>query len=1309
MKLRSFKTRLLILLLLIFLAATGVLWKVIDRVQERQVDQATYGRVVQVQAALEQALGQEADALRFGLQLASSDPMVVAALQRTDIQALQSLANEWGQRLGGRQLTFEYPVGPLPGHWVRVDAAGANPMERSETLDGIGAGVTSLHVSSTVGRPSSVYATLTASLDGAAIGAVSLGFDLSPWLDSAGETHGMRLFALAPAAGVVARSAPQTPSTWELVAAGEDWNGPAPAKLLEEVLAQPDPPIPLRLELAGRPLRALAFDLGIKGAVPLCKLLALVDVTPLEVAGRPVLLWSGLVILALAGMTGSLILIGLRPVEHRLTIAHRMLMDSNSQLEDEVERRTQEMTTVNSRLQHEVDVRQQAEQKLLRQQMFLLTVLDSLAYPFIVVDAHDFGIKLANKSALPGAEQTGGVLNCHGLIYGRKHPCQGRDMPCVLQEMFRTRMPVTVEHRHTLPDGRIQINEVHAYPVMDGQGEIEQIIEYFFDVSERKRAEEALNASELNYRQLVEAANSIVLRWDTQGVIQFINGYGARFLGFEGRELVGRALIGTIVPEVDSSGRNMVELMQDIIRRPDSYQNNENENMRSDGSRVWVAWANKAILGQKGQVVEILSFGNDISRRRRAIEALGESEIRFRRIYENSPVMMHSLDESGCIIGVNRKWTEETGYTKAEVMGRALISFMTPESAQRAASEVLPALRRQDYLKEVSFQLARKDGTVIDILMDCSLSTDPKGSSISLGVLQNVSERRRTEQEMQLAASVFENSIEGILVTDPQGTILRTNKAFTLMTGYTPQEALGRNPSFLRSGKHDAQFFADMWSAIKETGLWQGEIWNRRKNGEVYPEWLGVSTVYDERRQPIYYVGVFTDITDQKLSEQRIYHLAHYDVLTDLPNRVLFQDRLDRALLSAKRGEYPLLLLYLDLDRFKPINDSFGHPVGDLLLQQVAERLRQCVRESDTVARMGGDEFTVILGPGHSPGVDVVQIGSRVARTILENLGNPFDLEGHEVFISASIGIVVYPNDGGNVAELVRNADTAMYHAKAKGRNNFLFYEAHMNATAADRLMIENSLRRALERSEFELYFQPSVNIREGRIDALEALIRWCHPDLGVVAPEQFISLAEESGLIVPIGEWVLREAVRQVAQWRQAGFGHLRVAVNLSLRQFRHRDLMNVIRQVMFEAGLDASVLALEVTESAFMEDEEETIARLNEMSEMGIQILIDDFGTGYSSLARLRTLPIQVLKIDRSFIRDITTDPNDASIIAAIIAMAHNLQLKVIAEGVETPSQLKFLKSRDCEEVQGYLFSRPVPGADVLELLRRGVSLPE
>jgi diguanylate cyclase (GGDEF)-like protein/PAS domain S-box-containing protein len=527
--------------------------------------------------------------------------------------------------------------------------------------------------------------------------------------------------------------------------------------------------------------------------------------------------------------------------------------------------------------------------------------------------------------------------------------------------------------------------------------------------------------------------------------------------------------------------------------------------------------------------------------------------------------------------------------------------------------------------------------------------------------------------------------------------IVSVNPAFCAITGYRHEEILGRTPKFLQSGRHDAAFYSAMWREIEQAGHWRGEIWDRRKNGEIYPELLSISVVKDAAGTTTHYVGVCTDISSLKQYEARLQHQAHHDALTGLPNRALFQDRFRETLGRARRHRSEAAVLVLDLDRFKNINDSLGHALGDLLLQAVAQRLTASVREVDTVARFGGDEFAVLL--------DTMENGQKaghVAQKLVDALAHPFQLGGHELYISASIGIGCYPQDGTDAEVLFKNADTAMYRAKAEGRNNYQYFSAEMNARALENLQMSNHLRQALERDEFQLHYQPHVELQSGRVSGAEALIRWRHPALGMIPPAKFIPLAEETGLIEPIGEWVLKAACRQMRAWQDAGLPLQRIAVNLSARQFRHPELVRRIAGILEETRLPARHLELEVTESMVMQNPENAAAVLSELRAMGISIAVDDFGTGYSSLSYLKRFPIHFLKIDRSFVSGIPQDADDAAITKGIIALARSLNLKLIAEGVETAEQREFLKRSGCDEGQGYLFSKPVPAADIERLLR-------
>ena len=566
------------------------------------------------------------------------------------------------------------------------------------------------------------------------------------------------------------------------------------------------------------------------------------------------------------------------------------------------------------------------------------------------------------------------------------------------------------------------------------------------------------------------------------------------------------------------------------------------------------------------------------------------------------------------------------------------------------------------------------------------------------GMLKEREERLDlSNRHLRLAEKVFETTFEGIMVTDAHLVIESINPAFTKITGYEAHEVQGKTPGILSSGRHDSDYYRKMRLELAENGCWQGEIWNRRKKGEIYPEWLSISTVKNKEGRITNYVAIFSDITERKASEDHVRHLAHHDALTNLPNRMLLMERLSHALVHAHRHGQRVAVIFLDLDRFKNINDTLGHTVGDQLLKNVAERLYECVREDDTVARLGGDEFVIILEELSS-----IQDAAGVAQKLIHALEQPVMLERQEVFATTSIGISVYPDDGDSADTLIKHADTAMYRAKERGRNNCQFYTADMNERALERLTMENSLRHALELNEFMLYYQPQVDLRTRSITGMEALLRWQHPDFGLVAPARFIPLAEETGLIVPIGEWVLRTACFQNKAWQDAGMPRLHVAVNLSARQFKQPNLVDMVSQALADSGLEPRYLELEITESIAMEHADETIARLNELKAMGVTISMDDFGTGHSSLSYLKRFPIDTLKIDRSFVQDVLLDSQDAAIAAAITTMARSLKMKVVTEGVETQEQIGFLREHDRDEVQGYYFSHPLPADAFADLLK-------
>jgi diguanylate cyclase (GGDEF)-like protein/PAS domain S-box-containing protein len=552
--------------------------------------------------------------------------------------------------------------------------------------------------------------------------------------------------------------------------------------------------------------------------------------------------------------------------------------------------------------------------------------------------------------------------------------------------------------------------------------------------------------------------------------------------------------------------------------------------------------------------------------------------------------------------------------------------------------------------------------------------------------------------ELQLAASVFESQ-QGMIITDADNRIIRVNKAFTDITAYSSDEVIGKNPSLLKSGRHDSSFYLGMWQSIEHSGAWQGEIWNRRKNGEIYPEWLTITSVKNNGVLT-HYIGTMTDISEYKTAEEQIRQLAFYDPLTGLPNRRLLAERLQHAIDVCSRDDTLMALMMLDLDNFKLVNDSLGHLAGDELLQQVAARLLAYLRDTDMIARLGGDEFSVLL-----ENISHADDAAHVAESLINDLSQPFYLSidpTHEIRIGISIGISVYGQHGTTAEHLMDHAAAALYKAKDSGRNCFAYFSEELTLAARQRIELEARLRLMIERKELRVHYQAQVDIATDKIIGAEALIRWHQPIEGFTSPWQFINFAEQTGFINVIGEWILRETCRQGKQWLDAGLPPLVLAVNVSPHQFQHGDMVALVIDVLKDTAFPAHYLELELTESGLMDNQDRALLILNELRQSGIQIAIDDFGTGYSSLAYLKHFPVSTLKIDKSFIDDIPYHQDDMAIAATIIAMGHILGFKVLAEGVETPEQLAFLQEKGCDRYQGYIKSRPLPAQEFEQLLR-------
>ena len=673
-------------------------------------------------------------------------------------------------------------------------------------------------------------------------------------------------------------------------------------------------------------------------------------------------------------------------------------------------------------------------------------------------------------------------------------------------------------------------------------------------------------------------------------------------------------------------------------------------------------------------------------------DALRESERKFRNFVEQSLVGLYVVQD-GKIAYANSKTADLLGYDSPEqLIGTPVASITHPDDVPILEENHRLRLTGEVRSIRYTYRAVRRDGRVVWADVQGS-RCEYEGRPAVMGVALDVSQQVAFEHQSRLANRVFESASEGIVITNAECRIEAVNPAFTRITGYSAAEAVGRL-SRMMTGT-GAELNQEMLSNLANDGHWQGEMRDRRKNGEWYPAWLSISTVRDAERNITNYVGVFTDNTRRKEDETRLQFLASHDSLTGMWNRSGLMNKFALEIERARSSGRQLAVLFIDLDRFKTVNDTLGHLAGDQLLVAAAGRMRAQLKLNDIAARLGGYEFTVLLEDPPASGA-----AANLAERLIAAMAQPFSIGGQEMFVTASIGIACYPADGHDAATLLKNADVAMYRAKQRGKNTFQFFTSDMNTQAFEQLLLENSLRRALDRGEFELYYQPQFSASTGAVSGLEALIRWRHPELGLVLPGTFISLAEQNGLIVPIGAWVLREACRQGKAWLDAGYEFGHIAVNLSAKQFSAGDLLDTIRAAVDESGLPASRLEFEITESTIMQNPTEAVVMLDRIRAMGAALSIDDFGTGYSSLVSLKQYPLDSLKIDRGFVKGIPNEEDDIAITEAIIAIAHKMGLKVVAEGVETTEQADFLRAAGCGMLQGFLLGRPAPAADLEHL---------
>jgi diguanylate cyclase (GGDEF)-like protein/PAS domain S-box-containing protein len=684
---------------------------------------------------------------------------------------------------------------------------------------------------------------------------------------------------------------------------------------------------------------------------------------------------------------------------------------------------------------------------------------------------------------------------------------------------------------------------------------------------------------------------------------------------------------------------------------------------------------------------------------------LQQSEIRIRDllqeqqlIFDNAHVGILLLRDRR-ILKSNQRIADMFGFAHpADYEGESTEIFYCSAQQFDAAGRDIYTQLADTHLVNLEVEMCRRDGTRIWVLqtgrpLDPAVALDQP----SIWVYTDITERKRAEAELSIAATAFDSQ-EGMVVTDARGVILRVNKAFSDTTGYAAEDVVGQTPRILKSDRHDPQFYAAMWECIHRTGTWQGEIWDRRKNGEVYPKWLTISAVKGRDGAVTHYVGAHTDITERKMAEGRINQLAFFDQLTGLPNRTLLLDRLHQAMIFCERNKLMGAVLFIDLDHFKSLNDTMGHDHGDMLLKQVAQILSATVRQGDTVARLGGDEFVIVLGGLEGTPLDAAADVEAVCRKLIAALKQDYQLGGTEYHGSASIGATLFTSRATTIEDLLKQADLAMYRSKEAGRNTYTFFDSTMEARVLARAQIETDLRRAMQDQQFLLHYQAQVDGTTGRVVGAEVLVRWQHPTRGMVSPAEFIPTAEETGLIVPLGHWVLETACAQLAAWaEQPASARLTIAVNVSAHQFRQADYVDRVIAALEQYNANPRNLKLELTESIFVDNIEDTIAKMAALKTIGVGFSLDDFGTGYSSLAYLSRLPLDQLKIDRSFVMDLGTSDRNAAICAATISLAHNLALEVVAEGVETETQRYFLTTvHRCDYLQGYLIGRPLPLAE-------------
>ena len=979
------------------------------------------------------------------------------------------------------------------------------------------------------------------------------------------------------------------------------------------------------------------------------------------------------VLLTIAGVLGILVLLywQKKVICHELNDKVVRLQLTERELQDSCE----EISVLNSSLEDKVAQRT-SELQLAQQQW--VDVFDAISSPIFIHDRHG-RITKTNQAYLEKANCTN--AEACGQYYWQVFPKM--DVPlvgCVVKGSDASEGCRQDVDLHV--DG--QIYRSQSFVVNDVDGNYLYSMHLLEDVTSVRNASNKLLQSERCFLDVANSMDEVLILINADLQVQFMNTAAIKAYGVDAKTYAGNNCYQLFWQRdsVCEDCPGLKVLHDGTVARAMRYMPNGTIFARS----------NYPVHDHDGNITGCAVLATDITPLEQHMKELA----RYEHIVSTSSDLVSYYDENHICIAANAIMAEYYGMTIDELVGKHVEEIIGAMRYKYVLAH-RDTLFNDKQVVEYEFEIPFPGVGCRNVHANMTPYIDDSGKVVGIvSRMRDITEQREQQDKLRLLAKVFESTSEGITITDTEGTIIAVNDSFCSITGYSEAEALGENPRILKSGRHDDDYYTQMWQQLKDTGHWHGEIWNKRKNGEIYPEILTISSIFDDDGIASHYVAVFSDITAMNDVVKQLDYQAHHHTVTSLPNRRLLRARLTHSIQVACRENHQGAMFYLDLDNFKHINDSLGHDIGDKVLVEVAHRLQQHTREVDTVAHIGGDEFAIV-----SHHISNVNDATMRAKQLLERLHQSIVVDGHELFLSGSIGVAIFPDDGDDFATLWKNADVAMYKAKESGKNGYCFYSQNLTDVAIERVTLESSLRRAQQHDEFVLYYQPQISLKSEEIIGCEALIRWQHHELGLVPPDKFIPLCEETGLIVEIGEWVLYSACTQWLEWQSLGHNPGRMAVNVSGRQIQDGNLYEMVARVLQQTGCPASAIELEITETFLMKHPEQAIAVLRRISEMGIEMAIDDFGTGQSSLNYLHQFPVNRLKIDRSFVNDIQSGDEECTIIKAIIAMGHGLGLGIIAEGIETEVQQQYLSSLQCEEAQGYLFSRPIPAEEFTKLL--------